>query len=159
MVRPEKEIVCLPQPKTQMNVETIISLGSIGFETARLDFFARPNFNRPQQLANYNINNNGTPRPPQFYNNADNGRYFNNGRLFQDDNYNCNMLNMNSFTAPPPPPPPPRSVNCGELRDRNHGEYIRIEGKVHQQRLGRFIELKDHHGSVQLVAPNSVIYW
>lgn len=60
--------------------------------------------------------------------------------------------------APPPPPPSHKQlVNCGELRNCDVGRLVELDGKVNRLRLGRFIELKDAHGSVQLVAPNMVI--
>lgn len=56
-----------------------------------------------------------------------------------------------------PPPPPPRRVNCGELREHHNGAIVELNGKVNRTRLGRFIELKDQYGVIQLVAPIEVI--
>lgn len=56
----------------------------------------------------------------------------------------------------PPPPPPPRRVNCGELREHHSGAIVELNGKVNRTRLGRFIELKDQYGVIQLVAPIEV---
>lgn len=55
-----------------------------------------------------------------------------------------------------PPPPPPRRVNCGELREHHNGAIVELNGKVNRTRLGRFIELKDQYGVIQLVAPIEV---
>lgn len=59
-------------------------------------------------------------------------------------------------TPPPPPPSNPVRVGCGELRTQHVGRLVELDGRVNRCRLGRFIELKDSHGSVQLVAPSSV---
>lgn len=55
-----------------------------------------------------------------------------------------------------PPPPPPRRMNCGELREHHNGIIVELNGKVNRARLGRFIELKDQYGVIQLVAPMDV---
>lgn len=47
-------------------------------------------------------------------------------------------------------------MNCGELREHHHGAIVELNGKVNRTRLGRFIELKDQYGVVQLVAPMEV---
>lgn len=54
------------------------------------------------------------------------------------------------------PPPPPCKMNCGELRAHHNGTIVELQGRVNRLRLARFIELKDQHGIVQLVAPNDV---
>lgn len=58
--------------------------------------------------------------------------------------------------SPPPPPPPPRKTNCGELRNHHDGVTVEMSGKVNRTRMGRFIELKDQYGVIQLVAPIDV---
>lgn len=55
-----------------------------------------------------------------------------------------------------PPPPPPCRMNCGELREHHSGIMVELNGKVNRTRLGRFIELKDQYGVVQLIAPMEV---
>lgn len=55
-----------------------------------------------------------------------------------------------------PPPDLPRKMNCGELREHHNGSVVEMNGKVNRTRLGRFIELKDQYGIVQLVAPIEV---
>ena len=57
---------------------------------------------------------------------------------------------------PPPPPPQPRRMNCGELREHHSGIIVELQGRVNRTRLGRFIELKDQFGIIQLVAPMEV---
>lgn len=57
---------------------------------------------------------------------------------------------------PPPPPEMPKFMNCGELRPAHVNQLVELEGKVNRTRLGRFIELKDQFGVVQLVAPSNV---
>lgn len=56
----------------------------------------------------------------------------------------------------PPPPPPPIKMNCGELREHHNGAIVEMHGRVNRTRLGRFIELKDQYGVIQLVAPMEV---
>ncbi|XP_065095166.1 aspartate--tRNA ligase, mitochondrial isoform X2 [Ochlerotatus camptorhynchus] len=48
-----------------------------------------------------------------------------------------------------------RKANCGELRESNHGQLFELSGKVAENRMGKFLDLRDVHGSVQLVANNS----
>lgn len=48
-------------------------------------------------------------------------------------------------------------MNCGELREHHNGAIVELNGKVNRTRLGRFIELKDQYGLVQLVAPIEVL--
>lgn len=62
----------------------------------------------------------------------------------------------NLFMDLSPPPPPPRRMNCGELREHHNGAFVELNGKVNRSRLGRFIELKDQYGVIQLVAPIEV---
>lgn len=57
---------------------------------------------------------------------------------------------------PPPPPEMPTCMNCGDLRPAHVNQLVKLEGKVNRTRLGRFIELKDQFGVVQLVAPSGV---
>lgn len=57
---------------------------------------------------------------------------------------------------PPPPPEMPTFMNCGDLRPAHVNQLVELEGKVNRTRLGRFIELKDQFGVVQLVAPTGV---
>ncbi|XP_058452624.1 aspartate--tRNA ligase, mitochondrial isoform X2 [Malaya genurostris] len=45
-----------------------------------------------------------------------------------------------------------RRVNCGELRERNDGELVEISGKVIENRMGKFLDVRDVYGSVQLVS-------
>lgn len=52
--------------------------------------------------------------------------------------------------------PPPRRIHCGELRDHHHGIMVELNGKVNRTRGGRFIELKDQYGVIQLVSPMEV---
>lgn len=81
---------------------------------------------------------------------------------FMDSMPPCNS-HMPQYTGPnfytnlsPPPPPPPRRMNCGELREHHNGTQVELHGRVNRSRLGRFIELKDQHGVIQLVAPVEV---
>lgn len=62
----------------------------------------------------------------------------------------------NLFMDLSPPPPPPRRMNCGELREHHTGIIVEMHGRVNRTRLGRFIELKDQYGVIQLVAPMEV---
>lgn len=62
------------------------------------------------------------------------------------------FMNMSPM-APPPPPPQPVHMHCGDLRENHHGMFVEMDGKVNRNRLGRFIELKDQYGVIQLVAP------
>lgn len=62
----------------------------------------------------------------------------------------------NFFMDLSPPPPPPRRMNCGELREHHNGIIVEIHGRVNRTRMGRFIELKDQYGVIQLVAPMEV---
>ncbi|XP_058823389.1 aspartate--tRNA ligase, mitochondrial isoform X2 [Topomyia yanbarensis] len=48
-----------------------------------------------------------------------------------------------------------RKVNCGELRERNDGEMVEISGKVIENRMGKFLDVRDVYGSVQLVSNTS----
>lgn len=65
-------------------------------------------------------------------------------------------LNFNNMRPPPPPPEMPIFMNCGDLRPVHVNLLVELEGKVNRARLGRFIELKDQFGVVQLVAPSGV---
>lgn len=47
-------------------------------------------------------------------------------------------------------------VNCGELRSAHVGQYVEIVGRLQKQTMGRFILLRDGHGSTQLVVPPDV---
>ncbi|XP_055545728.1 aspartate--tRNA ligase, mitochondrial [Wyeomyia smithii] len=47
-----------------------------------------------------------------------------------------------------------RRVNCGELREWNHGEKVEISGKVTENRMGKFLDVCDASGSVQVVSNN-----
>ncbi|XP_031623397.1 aspartate--tRNA ligase, mitochondrial isoform X2 [Contarinia nasturtii] len=49
--------------------------------------------------------------------------------------------------------PPPRRMDCGELRMEHDGIIVEMNGRVNRTRLGRFVELKDQFGVIQLVAP------
>ncbi|XP_055296387.1 aspartate--tRNA ligase, mitochondrial isoform X3 [Sitodiplosis mosellana] len=65
----------------------------------------------------------------------------------------CTESNFVMDLSPRSPPPPPRRMNCGELREHHSGTIVEMRGKVNRTRLGRFIELKDQFGVIQLVAP------
>lgn len=71
------------------------------------------------------------------------------------DNYapNCDSNFFMNPMGPPPPPPQPVRMHCGDLRESHHGLFVEMDGKVNRNRLGRFIELKDQYGVIQLVAP------
>lgn len=56
-----------------------------------------------------------------------------------------------------PPLPSPTPMNCGELREHHSGTIVEMNGRVNRSRLGRFIELKDQYGVIQLVAPVEVL--
>ncbi|XP_053694024.1 aspartate--tRNA ligase, mitochondrial [Sabethes cyaneus] len=47
-----------------------------------------------------------------------------------------------------------RKVNCGELREWNHGEMVELSGKVTENRMGKFLDVRDVTGSVQVVSNN-----
>lgn len=51
---------------------------------------------------------------------------------------------------------PHMRVHCGELREHHAGMVVEISGRVHKQRLGRFLTLKDANGMTQLVVPDNV---
>lgn len=50
----------------------------------------------------------------------------------------------------------PRRVSCGELRIQHIGALVELAGSVQEKRLGRFLLLRDAHGSTQLVLPDEV---
>lgn len=75
---------------------------------------------------------------------------------FGGNNSSAQYCDTNFFMDLSPPPPPPRRVNCGELREHHNGAIVELNGKVNRTRLGRFIELKDQFGVIQLVAPIEV---
>lgn len=69
---------------------------------------------------------------------------------------NCDpsfYMNVSPLPPPPPPIPSPVRMHCGDLRENHHGMFVEMDGKVNRNRLGRFIELKDQYGVIQLVAP------
>lgn len=69
----------------------------------------------------------------------------------------CTEPNFFMDLSPPPPPPlSPRRMNCGELRAHHSGIIVELHGRVNRTRLGRFMELKDQYGVIQLVAPMEV---
>lgn len=68
----------------------------------------------------------------------------------------CRMPESNYFMDLPPAPHPTQRMNCGELREHNNGLIVEMQGRVNRTRLGRFIELKDQYGVIQLVAPMEV---
>lgn len=49
-----------------------------------------------------------------------------------------------------------RKVHCGELRIRDAGCGVEISGRIQNQRLGRFLSLRDDSGITQLVIPDDV---
>lgn len=50
----------------------------------------------------------------------------------------------------------PVRMTCGELRERHVGRSVELVGRVQQHRQGRFVQLRDGHGSTQLVVPEHV---
>lgn len=50
----------------------------------------------------------------------------------------------------------PMRVTCGELREKHVGRTVELVGRVQQHRQGRFVQLRDGHGSTQLVVPEHV---
>lgn len=69
---------------------------------------------------------------------------------------NCDphfYMNVSPLPPPSPPLPNPIRMHCGDIRENHHGMIVEMDGKVNRNRLGRFIELKDQFGVVQLVAP------
>lgn len=67
-----------------------------------------------------------------------------------------NQVPETNFYMDLSPPIPPRKMNCGELREHHNGFFVEMNGRVNRTRLGRFIELKDQYGVIQLVAPMEV---
>lgn len=51
---------------------------------------------------------------------------------------------------------PIRKVLCGELRLQDAGSSVEISGRIQNQRLGRFLSLRDDTGITQLVVPDDV---
>lgn len=83
------------------------------------------------------------------YNNSGNNRSFGmNSGNFNQPTWCDNPQPYNNETSIQKP----RVVNCNELRERDEGATVEINGRVGPQQLGRFVILKDAHGSIQLVA-------
>ncbi|XP_077288872.1 aspartyl-tRNA synthetase, mitochondrial isoform X2 [Arctopsyche grandis] len=51
----------------------------------------------------------------------------------------------------------PRRVSCGELRTQHIGALVELAGSVQEKRLGRFLLLRDAHGTTQLVIPDETM--
>lgn len=107
---------------------------------------SRMNFNGPPQ---HNGPQMDFSRPPPMSYNSFPPRMSYNGppmRMDCSDSYTENY-----FRAPH------MKVHCGELREHHAGLTVEISGKVHKQRLGRFLTLKDSNGMTQLIVPDDVI--
>ncbi|GLV41546.1 Aspartyl-tRNA synthetase mitochondrial [Carabus blaptoides fortunei] len=149
---------------TGRQISTLYITGTSNYKSTnnKVMFHRRPDFNGHRPRMDYTgpvrMNFTGPPQhtgpqmdftrpPPMSYGNFAPRMSYNGMRMDCADSYSDNYFRV-----------PPMRVHCGELREHHAGLTVEISGKVHKQRLGRFLTLKDSNGMTQLIVPDDKPY-